>query len=72
MNGFSILMFIFSGVVFLTGLYMYTGHKLELIAWKAAFKGLTIEGWKKVGKYTMIVSLFILILGIIGIIFNFE
>ena len=72
MNGFSILMFIFSGVVFLTGLYMYTGHKLELIAWKAAFKGLTIEGWKKVGKYTMIVSIFIFILGVIGWIFNFQ
>ena len=65
-------MLIFAVVLFLVGLYMFAGHKLNLIAWKAAFKGLTIEGWKKVGKYTMIVSIFIFILGIIGIIFNFQ
>ena len=72
MSGFGILMLIFAVSVFLVGLYMYTGHKLNIIAWKAAFKGLTIDGWKKVGKYTMIVSAFILLLGIVGIIFNFQ
>ena len=72
MSGFGILMLIFAVAVFLVGLYMFTGHKLNVIAWKAAYKGLTIEGWKKVGKYTMIVSIFIFILGIIGIIFNFQ
>lgn len=72
MNSFSILMFIFGIAVLLTGLYMFTGHKLKMIAWKAAFKSLTIEGWKKVGKYTMIASIFIFILGIIGWIFNFQ
>ena len=70
MSGFGILMLIFACMLFLVGLYMFTGHKLSVIAWKAAYKGLTIEGWKKVGKYTMIVSIFIL--GIIGIIFNFQ
>ena len=72
MSEFGILMLIFACMLFLVGLYMFTGHKLSVIAWKAAYKGLTIEGWKKVGKYTMIVSIFIFILGIIGIIFNFQ
>jgi hypothetical protein len=72
MSGFGILMIIFAIMVFLVGLYMYTGHKLSALAWRAAFKGLSIEGYKKVGKYTIIVSIFILIIGIIGIIFNFE
>ena len=72
MNGFSILMFIFALLVFLMGLYMYTGHKVNMIAWKAAYKGLNIDGWKKVGKYTMISSIFIFLLAIIGWIFNFE
>ncbi len=72
MSGFSILMFIFATAVLLVGLYMFTGHELKMISWKAAFKGLTISGWKKVGKYTMITSIFIYILAIIGWIFNFE
>ena len=65
-------MFIFGGCVLLVGLYMYTGHELKVISWKAAFKGLNIEGWKKVGKYTMITSILIYILAIIGWIFNFS
>ena len=65
-------MLIFATMVLLTGLYMFTGHKLSVIAWKAAFKNVTIDGWKKIGKYTMIVSIFIYILGIVAIIFKFE
>ena len=65
-------MIIFAALVFLTGLYMFTGHKLGIMTGRAAFKKLTINEWKNIGKYTMIVSLFILLLGIIGIIFNFE
>ena len=65
MPGVSILMFIFAICIFLTGLYMFTGHKLGVIAWKAAFKGLTKEGWKNVGKWTMITSVIPLIIGII-------
>ena len=71
MSGFGILMLIFAGSLFLVGLYMFTGHKLNIIAWRAAYKNLTIDGWKKIGKYTMIVSAFVLLLGVIGIIFNF-
>ncbi len=72
MNGFSILMFIFATCVLLMGFYMYKGHKVEMLAWKAAFKGLTKEGWKNVGKWTMISSIIPFILAILGIIFNFE
>ena len=72
MSGFGILMLIFSFFLLLIGIYMFTGHKVGMLEWKAAFKNLTIDGWKKVGKYTIIVSIFIFILGIIGIIFNFQ
>ena len=72
MSGFGILMLIFATCVLLVGLYMFTGHKLGIFDLRPAFKNLSIEGWKKVGKYTIIVSIFIYVLGIIGIIFNFE
>lgn len=69
MNGFSILMFIFGFCVLFVGLYMYRGHKLEILSWKAAFKNLNIDGWKNVGKWTMISSIIIFIIAILGIIF---
>ena len=64
------LMIIFAIMIFFTGLYMYKGHKIVGLEWRAPYKNLTIEGWKKIGKYTMIVSLFVLALGIFGIIFH--
>lgn len=70
MNGFSILMFIFAISVFLVGLYMFTGHKIDMLSWKAQYKNLKKSDWKKIGKYTMIVSIFIFIFAIIGIIFK--
>ena len=72
MSGFGILMLIFGGVLFLTGLYMFTGHKLGIFDCRPAFKNVTIEGWKNIGKYTIIVSIFIFIVGVIGILFHFE
>ena len=51
---------------------MFTGHKLGLLEWKEAFKNLSKGEWKTIGKYTMIVTLFIYMLGIIAISFNFE
>lgn len=72
MSGFGIFMLIFATMIFLTGLYMLTGHKIGLLEYRPAFKNITIDEWKKVGKYTIIVSIFVFILGIIGIIFNFE
>jgi len=71
MSSFAILFFIFATCVLLAGIYMYTGHKIEMIAWKAAFKDLKKDGWKNVGKWTMISSIIIYIIAIIGWIFNF-
>jgi hypothetical protein len=51
---------------------MFTGHKLGLLEWRAAFKNVNIDGWKKIGKYTMFVSIFIYIIAVIAIIFKFE
>lgn len=72
MSNFAILMFIFASCVLLSGLYMYTGHKIELLTWRAAFKNLTIKEWKNIGKWTMISSIIIYLIGILGWIFNFE
>ena len=72
MNGFSILMFIFSLAIFLVGLYMFTGHKLGILTERVAFKNLNINEWKNIGKWTMITSIIPLILAVVGIIFNFE
>lgn len=72
MNGFSILMFIFASLVLLVGLFMYTGHKLDILTGRAAFNNLSRDEWVNIGKYTCIVSIFIYLLGIIGIIFNFN
>lgn len=71
MSSFAILFFIFATCVLLAGLYMYTGHKIEMLEWKAAFKNLKKEQWKNIGKWTMISSIFIYIIAIIGWIFNF-
>ena len=72
MGGFSILFLIFGTCVLLMGFYMYRGHALKIIAWRAAFKGLTKDGWINVGKWTMISSILIYIIAILGIIFNFN
>ena len=72
MSGFGILMLIFSISLFLVGLYMFTGRKIDILSGRVGFKNLSIDEWKKIGKYTMIVSAFVLILGIIGIVFKFE
>ena len=70
MNGFSTLMFIFASVTILMGLYMSTGRKIEILAMKPGYKGLTKEGWKNIGKWTIIVSLFIYLISIIGLFIN--
>lgn len=71
MSGFSILMIIFGICTFLTGLYMFSGHKLEMLSWKAAYKNLNKNQWKNLGKWTMIVTVIPIILAILGIIFDF-
>ena len=71
MSGFSILFFIFGISVFLAGLYMFTGHKLGVLTWRVSFKDLNIADWKNIGKWTMITSIFIFALAVVGLIFNF-
>ena len=72
MSWCGVLMIIFATCVLLIGLYMFTGHKVGMLEWRAAFKNLTKEEWKNVGKWTMIVSIFIYLIGILAIIFKFE
>ena len=72
MNGFSILMFIFATCVLLIGVYMFTGHEVGILTARPAFKNLQKSEWKNIGKWTMIVSIFVYLIAIIGWIFNFE
>ena len=61
-----ILFIIFAFLVFLCGLYLFTGHKNEVLLWKVHdIKNFTIEQTKNVGKWTIIASIIILIIGII-------
>lgn len=71
MSGFGILFLIFGICTLLVGYYMFTGHKLETLTWKAPYKNLGIDQWKNIGKWTMITSIFILLLAVVGFIFNF-
>ena len=73
MGGFSILMFVFGILIFLAGLYLYTGHKSELLLWKVHdIKKFSMKETINVGKWTMISSLIPFLLGILGILFKWE
>ena len=67
LNGFSILMFIFSFLTFLAGLYIYRGHNSELLIWKGHNKNATKKDLEVTGGWVMIVSGIILIIGIVGL-----
>jgi len=58
-------MFIFATCVLLIGLYMFAGHEFKLVSWRVPFKDIGESGWKTVGKWTMITSIFIFIIAII-------
>ena len=69
MYGFSILMTIFGVLIFLCGVYIYTGHRNEVLLWKVYdVKKLTNEELKKIGKWTMLSSLVPLLLALLGFI----
>lgn len=51
---------------------MFTGHEVEILKAKVAFKNLTIDEWKIIGMYTIFVSIFVFVMGITGLIFNFK
>ncbi len=64
-----IFFIIFGICIALCGLYLYTGHKSELLLWKVHdIKKFTIEQTKDVGFWTIIASLVPIIIGIIWII----
>jgi hypothetical protein len=66
MNGLSILMFIFGLGIFLAGLWLFTGHKSEILLWKNPDASkLPMKEVKNVGKWTMIVAIVPVIIGII-------
>ncbi len=72
MSNVGIIMLIFATCVLLVGLYMFTGHKLGIMTARPAFKNLNKSEWKNIGKWVLIVRVFIYLLGIIAIIFNWE
>ena len=67
MNGFSVIMFIFSFCVLIVGFYMFTGHELGIMTNRAAFKNLNKKEWKNIGKWTMISSIVIFAIAILGL-----
>lgn len=67
---FGVFMIIFSICLFFTGLYAYTGHKIGLFSFRVAFRNLTIKGWKNIGKWVIIVSIFVFILGLLLMLIN--
>ncbi|MBQ6497784.1 MAG: hypothetical protein IJI58_03615 [Bacilli bacterium] len=74
MNGLACIMFIFSALIFLAGIYLYKGHKgdfTELLLWKnPQANKMTKSEIKNAGKWTMISALIPLIIGILALIFN--
>lgn len=70
MSYFGIFMLIFAVCVLLIGIYMFNGHKIGILTGRPAFKNLTVDEWKNIGKWTMISSIIIFLIAFIGIIFN--
>lgn len=72
MNGFSTFMLIFSILIIIAGIYIYTGHNSEVLIWKGYNKNATKEELKNIGKWTIIAGLIPLILAILGIILDIQ
>ena len=66
MNGASTLMVIFGVFLFLFGFYVYRGHDVSSLFWKAGYQKLSKNEWKNIGKWTMIVSIIPIIIAIIA------
>lgn len=70
LSNFGILMAIFATCVLIVGLYMFSGHKIGLMTLRPAFKNLSKEQWKNIGKWTIIASVFIFAIAVVGFVFN--
>ncbi len=44
---------------------MYTGHKIDILTGRVAFKNLNKSEWKNIGKWTMITSISIFLIAIL-------
>ena len=67
MNGLSILMIIFGGLIFLAGVYIYTGHKNPVLLWKVYnLDTISKEELQNIGKWTMISSIIPFLIAILG------
>ncbi|MBQ3306729.1 MAG: hypothetical protein IJG68_00890 [Bacilli bacterium] len=67
MNGFSCLMIIFGVLIFLAGLYIYTGHKNPVLLWKVYnLDTISKKELQNIGKWTMISSIIPFLLSILG------
>lgn len=70
MNGFAILMLIFSVCLFIVGLLGYTGHGSELFLTRLHTKSNRKGKAKNVGKWIMISSIIPLIIAVLAFVFN--
>ncbi|MBQ3295235.1 MAG: hypothetical protein IJH00_01950 [Erysipelotrichaceae bacterium] len=70
MRNFGIFMLIFAICLLLTGFYMYKGNEIGILTGRAAFSNLDEEGWSNIGRWTMIVSLFIFLIAFLAILFG--
>ena len=70
MYGLSILFFIFATLVLLVGFYMFKGNKISIMTGRVSFQNLNKNEWKNIGKWTMLSSILLYIIAIIGYIFK--
>ena len=67
-----LFMLIFALCVFLFGLYIYTGHDVSKLFWRASLRNLKKCEWINIGKWVMISSSFIGIIGILLMILQLD
>ena len=72
MNGFGVFMIIFGVCLFFPGLYVFLGHNNELLLWRGYSKNRTKHELKIIGGSVMVISFILIIIGILGIIFDFQ
>ena len=66
MEPVSVLMFVFGIALFLAGVYLFTGHKSELLLWKSTDKNPSKETLRYIGKIVMATSLSPVLCGILA------
>ena len=51
---------------------MFRGHKIDALFKRAPYQHLTKSGWRNVGKWTMVSSLIIIVIGVILLILRLD